>query len=154
MTAKYSRKPKTGQGERNGRNKTMYGNMRAMSSSQNTENRCTFSRANGPRIATADMISNPNRPYGEMASMNQTMIERLMVETNEINKDRLMDKASKTQQNVSFLAAQKSIGKLQNLQGVVNGWSMRDQDLSQVTHGVGGLKKTFKTAQNFMTNDP
>ena len=112
MTTKYSRKPKTGQGERNGRNKTMYGNMRAMSSSQNTENRCTFSRANGPRIATADMISNPNRPYGEMASMNQTMIERLMVETNEINKDRHMDKASKTQQNVSFLAAQKSIGKL------------------------------------------
>lgn len=31
---------------------------------------------------------------------------------------------------------------------------MRDQDMESITLGVGGAKKTFQTAQNFMTNDP
>lgn len=70
--------------------------MNRMAATANTDMRCTFSRANGPRIATADMLSNPNKPYGELPMMNQTMFEKLMSETNEVNKSANLSNNAKT----------------------------------------------------------
>ena len=52
------------------------------------------------------------------------------------------------------MAAQKSIQKLQQMKQTVQEWSCSDQKISIITNGVGGQKNTFRTAQDYLTNDP
>jgi hypothetical protein len=36
----------------------------------------------------------------------------------------------------------------------VQNWSNSDQNMRTTTGGIGGAPNTFRTAQNFVTNDP
>jgi hypothetical protein len=66
------------------KNRTTLATGRFRAGSQQSE-RCTFSRANGPRIAKDDMTSNPVKPYVDHPTQ-PGLFARLHTETQEMYK--------------------------------------------------------------------
>jgi len=99
------------------------------------------------------MTSNPNKPYFNPPTA-PSLFTKLQNETNEVYKSVSVTSQVKNNQGASLMSAQKSFQKLRQLNDVVNTWSNMDQNMMATGTGVGGAKMTFRTAQNFMTNDP
>ena len=105
-------------------------NRRTFVTTQNTAKshdmeRCTFSRANGPRIDKADMVSNPMKPYFNKPTA-PSLFAKLQNETNEVYKSVSITSHAKNTQGASLMAAQKSFQKLRQLNDVVSTWSNVD----------------------------
>ena len=60
----------------------------------------------------------------------------------------------KTSSNFAYKSFQRSLNRLQSLNKSTNYWSKRDQELAALNIGVGGASNTFRTAHNFIVNDP
>ena len=75
-------------------------------------NKCTFSRANGPRVSISSMDANPHKPYYQMLE-NRSLYSKLAQENENMNKDNLMDETLKTTKNNAYRSYQKSLHRLQ-----------------------------------------
>lgn len=90
------------------KNRTTLATGRFKASSQQSEARCTFSRANGPRIAKADMTSNPVKPYVDKPA-GPGLFQRLQNETQEMYKSQTTTKSAKNAWGSSLRSANKSL---------------------------------------------
>ena len=61
-------------------------------------NKCTFSRANGPRISISSMDANPHKPYYQVLE-NKSLYSKLAEENEQMNKDKSVDEKNKTSKN-------------------------------------------------------
>lgn len=134
------------------RNKTYFETQKSKNGATDM-NRCTFSRANGPRVSITSMDANPHKPYLRDIE-KKSLFSKLAQENELINKDTSVGSPQKQSNNHAYASYQKSLQRLQFLNKSSNYWSNRDQEQSAVTLGIGGAMNAFRTAQNFHVNDP
>lgn len=99
------------------------------------------------------MDANPVKPYFK-AMETKSLFSKLAEENEHINRDTNVDQMKKTSSNFAYKSFQRSLNRLQSLNKSTNYWSKRDQELAALNIGVGGASNTFRTAHNFIVNDP
>ena len=69
-------------------------------------------------------------------------------------KSQASTKSAKNAWGNSLKSANKSLQKLRTIKRYVQNWSNNDQNMRTTTGGIGGTANTFRSACNFVTNDP